>query len=48
MLDEGSRHCQMESSGIITRRERLLLPAGELMLRAIRAAAQMLWSMGMG
>ena len=32
--------CQMEAFGIITRRDRLLSPAAEVMLRAIRAAAQ--------
>jgi DNA-binding transcriptional LysR family regulator len=32
--------CQMEAFGIITRRDRLLSPAAEVMLRAIRATAQ--------
>ena len=32
--------CQMEAFGIITRRDRLLSPAAEVMLRAIRSAAQ--------
>jgi DNA-binding transcriptional LysR family regulator len=32
--------CHMEAFGIITRRDRLLSPAAEVMLRAIRRAAQ--------
>ena len=37
--------CQMEAFGIITRRDRLLSPAGEVMLRAIRATAQTVYGM---
>jgi len=37
--------CQMEGFGIITRRDRLLSPAGEVMLRAIRATAQTLYGL---
>jgi DNA-binding transcriptional LysR family regulator len=32
--------CQMEAFGIITRRDRLLSPAAEVMLRAIRETAR--------
>jgi DNA-binding transcriptional LysR family regulator len=37
--------CQMEAFGIITRRDRLLSPAAEVMLRAIRAAAQTVYGL---
>jgi DNA-binding transcriptional LysR family regulator len=37
--------CQMEAFGIITRRDRLLSPAGEVMLRAIRATAQTVYGL---
>ena len=37
--------CQMEGFGIITRRDRLLSPAGEVMLRAIWATAQTLYGL---
>jgi DNA-binding transcriptional LysR family regulator len=37
--------CQMEAFGIITRRDRLLSPAAEVMLRAIRAAAQKVYGL---
>jgi len=37
--------CRMEGFGIITRRDRLLSPAGEVMLRAIRATAQTLYGL---
>jgi hypothetical protein len=35
----------MEAFGIITRRDRLLSPAGEVMLRAIRATAQAVYGL---
>ena len=37
--------CQMEAFGIITRRDRLLSPAAEVMLRAIRVAAQTVYGL---
>jgi DNA-binding transcriptional LysR family regulator len=37
--------CQMEAFGIITRRDRLLSPAAEVMLRAIRATAQTVYGL---
>lgn len=37
--------CQMEAFGIITRRDRLLSPAAEVMLKAIRAAAQTVYGL---
>lgn len=37
--------CQMEAFGIITRRDRLLSPAAEVMLRAIRLAAQTVYGL---
>jgi DNA-binding transcriptional LysR family regulator len=37
--------CQMEAFGIITRRDRLLSPAAEVMLRAIRATAQAVYGL---
>jgi DNA-binding transcriptional LysR family regulator len=37
--------CQMEAFGIITRRDRLLSPAAEVMLQAIRAAAQTVYGL---
>jgi DNA-binding transcriptional LysR family regulator len=38
--------CQMEAFGIITRRDRLLSPAAEVMLKAIRATAQTIYGLG--
>ena len=40
--------CQMEAFGIITRRDRLLSPAAEVMLRAIRATAQEVYGLAAG
>ena len=40
--------CQMEAFGIITRRDRLLSPAAEVMLRAIRATAQTVYGLAYG
>ena len=40
--------CQMEAFGIITRRDRLLSPAAEVMLRAIRATAQAVYGLAPG
>jgi DNA-binding transcriptional LysR family regulator len=37
--------CQMEAFGIITRRDRLLSPAAEVMLRAIRTTAQSVYGL---
>ena len=37
--------CQMEAFGIITRRDRLLSPAAEVMLRAIRSTAQAVYGL---
>jgi len=37
--------CQMEAFGIITRRDRLLSPAAEVMLRAIRSTAQSVYGL---
>jgi DNA-binding transcriptional LysR family regulator len=37
--------CQMEAFGIITRRDRLLSPAAEVMLRAIRSTAQTVYGL---
>jgi DNA-binding transcriptional LysR family regulator len=37
--------CQMEAFGIITRRDRLLSPAAEVMLRAIRTTAQTVYGL---
>jgi DNA-binding transcriptional LysR family regulator len=37
--------CQMEAFGIITRRDRLLSPAAEVMLKAIRATAQSVYGL---
>jgi hypothetical protein len=45
LLNDGGKGCQMKGFGIITRRDGLLSPAGEVMLRAIWATVQMLYGL---